>query len=79
MTSAAILPFPAPGTPTVQLVPAQFVTIELAEILTGFSQSAIRTKIARGVWLEDRQWVKRDGRVLIDIKGYETWAKQGAA
>lgn len=40
----------------VRLAPARFVTIELAATLTGFSPSAIRTKIARGVWLEDRQW-----------------------
>lgn len=77
--NAAVLPFPQPGTPAVQLVPARFVTIELAEVLTGFSQSAIRTKMARGVWLEGRQWVKRDGRVLIDLEGYESWARQGAA
>lgn len=61
----------------IRLVPARFITIELAAILTGFTEGAIRTKIARGVWLENRQWVKRDGRVLIDMKGYETWAQHG--
>jgi hypothetical protein len=34
-------------------------------------------KIHKGVWLEDRQWVKRDGRVLIDMQGYERWAETG--
>jgi hypothetical protein len=57
------------------VVSARFVTIELAAAITGFSPGAIRTKIARGVWLEGRQWVKRDGRVLIDMRGYEAWAE----
>jgi hypothetical protein len=63
----------------VALQPARFVTIDLAEVLTGLTQAAIRTKIQRGIWLEDRQWVKRDGRVMIDLEGYEKWAKTGVA
>lgn len=66
----------APAPPTVQMVSARFVTIELAALMTGFSPGAIRTKIAKSVWLEGRQWVKRDGRVLIDMKGYEQWAEK---
>lgn len=66
----------APAPPTVQMVSARFVTIELAALMTGFSPGAIRTKIAKSVWLEGRQWVKRDGRVLIDMKGYECWAQE---
>lgn len=69
----------APAPPTVQMVSARFVTIELAALMTGFSPGAIRTKIAKSVWLEGRQWVKRDGRVLIDMKGYESWAEREAA
>ena len=65
--------------PTVQVVSARYVTIELAAMMTGFTPGAIRTKIAKSVWLEGRQWVKRDGRVLIDMKGYESWAEQEAA
>ena len=61
----------------VQIVSARFVTIELAAAMTGFTPGAIRTKIAKSVWLEGRQWVKRDGRVLIDMKGYEQWAAGG--
>lgn len=63
----------------VQVVSARYVTIELAALMTGFSPGAIRTKIAKSVWLEGRQWVKRDGRVLIDMKGYESWAEREAA
>lgn len=60
--------------PSTQIVCARFVTIDLAAAMTGFTPGAIRTKIAKSVWLEGRQWVKRDGRVLIDMKGYEQWA-----
>lgn len=66
-----------PAKAALNLTAARFVTIELAAVITGLSPGAIRTKIARGIWLEDRQYVRRDGRVLIDMKGYETWAEQG--
>jgi hypothetical protein len=62
-----------------RLIPSRFVTIELASALTGLTEGAIRMKIARGVWLEDRQFVRRDGRVMIDMKGYEQWAESGRA
>lgn len=61
------------------LMPSRFVTIELGATLTGLTESAIRMKIHKGVWVEGRQWVKRDGRVMIDIKGYEKWAESGRA
>ena len=58
MSEAAVHGFP----PALErLYPSRFVTIELASVLTGLTESAIRMKIHRGVWLEDRQWVKRDG------------------
>jgi hypothetical protein len=62
-----------------QVAVSRFVTIELASTLTGLTEGAIRMKITKGVWLEDRQWVKRDGRVLIDMRGYETWCETGKA
>jgi hypothetical protein len=62
----------------VQLTTARFVTIELAATLTGLTPGAIRTKIGKGVWLENRQYVRRDGRVLIDMRGYDQWAETGA-
>lgn len=66
--------------PAPKVVPARFVTIELAAVLTGFSPAAIRTKIQRGVWVEGREWVHApDSRVLVDMKGYERWAGQAAA
>ncbi len=59
------------------LITARFVTIELAAALTGLSEGAIRMKIAKGVWVEDRQYVRRDGRVLIDLRGYDRWCETG--
>lgn len=53
----------------------RFVTIHRAAELTGYSTRAIQTKIDRGVWVEGRQWIRApDGRILIDMDGYEEWA-----
>jgi len=68
-----------PALASVQIAPARFVTIDLAENITGYTKSAIRSKIHKGEWVQGRQWVKRDGRVLIDLKGYEAWAVTGKA
>jgi hypothetical protein len=57
------------------VVSARFITIELAASLTGFTKRAIESKIHRGDWLEGRHWVKRGGRILIDMQGYERWAE----
>lgn len=63
----------------IRVAASRFVTIELASVLTGLSEAAIRMKIQRGIWLEERQWVKRDGRVMIDMEGYERWVETGTA
>lgn len=63
----------------IRLAPARFVTIELASTLTGLTEGAIRMKIHKGIWLDNRQWVKRDGRVMIDMEGYERWVETGDA
>lgn len=68
-----------PSNAALNFTPARFVTIDLASLMTGLSAGAIRTKIARGIWLEDRQYVRREGRVFIDIEGYEKWAESGQA
>jgi hypothetical protein len=61
----------------IHLTPARFVTIDLASVVTGFTEKAIRKKIEDGIWIEDRQYVRRDGRVLVDLRGYEKWAETG--
>jgi hypothetical protein len=51
------------------------VTIPKAATETGYSEDAIRSKIKRGEWLEGVVWIKApDGRILIDLEGYEKWA-----
>lgn len=67
-------------TDTPKVAPARFVTIELAAAMTGYSAGAIRTKIARGVWIEHREWVHGpDNRVLVDMRGYEKWVESAWA
>lgn len=51
------------------------VTIEKFAQLTGYTPDAVRSKIKRGDWLEGKVWIKApDGRILIDMEGYEAWA-----
>jgi hypothetical protein len=55
-------------------VSLRFVTIEKFCSESGYSADAVRSKIKRGDWLEKVVWVKApDGRILIDLKGYERW------
>jgi len=73
---------PAPQQPAqvIQVAPSRFVTIPLAAAMTGLSAAAIRTKIARGVWVEGREYVRApDGHVMVDMRGYERWVEQAAA
>jgi len=67
------------ATTLVQIAPARFVTIELAAGITGLTPGAIRTKIGKGIWLEGRQYVRREGRVFVDLRGYEAWVSRGGA
>jgi hypothetical protein len=62
-----------------QVQPSRYVRIELFCALTGYTDNAVRTKMSRGVWLEGRQYVRRGGEILMDLEGYETWAKTGVA
>jgi hypothetical protein len=69
-----------PQTSAVQVAPARLVTIDLAATVTGLTASAMRTKIARGFWLEGRQFRRApDGRVWIDLQGVQQWVEQGQA
>lgn len=53
----------------------RFVTVSKFSAETGYSEDAVRSKIARGDWLEGAVWIKApDGRVLLDTEGYERWA-----
>ena len=62
------------------VTPARYVTIALAAALTGYTVEAIETKVARGVWLEGKEWKRApDGRILVDMRGYEKWAEGQSA
>ena len=57
---------------------ARYVTIARCSQLTGYTEDAIRTKIRDGVWAEGDVWRRApDGRVLVDIAGYEQWVEGG--
>lgn len=44
--------------------------------MTGYSAKAIYHKIEGGVWLENQQFRRApDGRILIDVEGYEAWVQ----
>lgn len=65
---------------TIQLAPSRYVTIELASTLTGRSPAAIRAKIARGEWIEGREYIRApDHRITVDLRGYEKWVEKAAA
>ena len=53
-----------------------WVTIRRFAELSGYTEKAVRGKIAEGVWLQDIVWRKApDGRILVSLRGYEEWAE----
>jgi hypothetical protein len=57
----------------------RYVTIRKFSSESGYTEAAIRSKIANGTWRNDYVWRKApDGRVLIDVDGYEAWVEMGA-
>ncbi len=54
----------------------RYVTIGKFSAESGYTEDAIRSKIKNGVWLMGQVWIKApDGRVLIDVQGYERWVE----
>jgi hypothetical protein len=54
------------------------VTIEKFHDLTGYTPDATRSKIKRGEWLEGALFRRApDGRILMDLEGYEWWVIHG--
>lgn len=54
----------------------KFVTVTKFAELTGYSAKAVYHKIENGVWLELHQFRRApDGRILIDLEGYERWVE----
>jgi len=62
------------------VAPARYVLIELAEAVTGYTVKAIENKIARGEWRQGREWkYAPDGRIVIDLEGYKKWVESQPA
>jgi hypothetical protein len=56
----------------------RYLTISKFAAETGYSERAVRGKIHDGMWPQDVIWKKAaDGRILIDVKGYEEWVETG--
>lgn len=53
----------------------RYLTISKFAAESGYTEKAIRAKIHDGAWPEG-VWLKAaDGRILIDVKGYEEWVE----
>lgn len=60
----------------VMVMPARYVLLPLASVLTGYSVKAIQRNIERGDWIQDKVWRHApDGRVVIDLIGYQKWVE----
>lgn len=58
------------------VAPAPYVRVCLAASITGYTEKAIRRKIAEGVWREGEVWRRApDGSIVISLKGYTAWAE----
>lgn len=55
----------------------RYVTIQ-AFSASGYTVKAVEEKIHKGVWTEGREYRRGpDGRILIDIVGFEKWVEKG--
>jgi hypothetical protein len=61
---------------SVSVLPARYVLMHLATTLTGYTVKAMQRKIERGDWVEGRVWKHApDGRIVIDLVGYQRWVE----
>lgn len=66
--------------PGVSLVPARYVRLPLANVVTGYSVKAMQRKIERGDWAEGKVWRRApDGHIMIDLQGYQRWVEGHSA
>lgn len=62
--------------PVVQL---EWVLIPVFAAMTGYTEKAIRRKIADGIWLQGKHYKKApDGRVTMNMQEYYKWVEQAA-
>jgi hypothetical protein len=65
-----------PQTALVAVMPARYVLLSLATLVTGYSVKAMERKIERGDWPEGKVWKRApDGHICIDLVGYEKWVE----
>lgn len=58
------------------VVPVRYVTLSAFELLTGYTEKAIRRKIEEGTWLDGCEYRRApDGRILVDMEGYTRWVE----
>lgn len=56
----------------------RYLTIRKFANESGYTEAAIRAKIADGTWTEDQVWRRApDNRILIDVYGFEEWVVNG--
>jgi hypothetical protein len=77
-----ILDSPQPSSAAASLVvsTSRYVLLPLANLLTGYTVKAMERKIERGDWQEGKVWKRApDGRILIDVLGYQRWVESPKA
>ena len=53
----------------------KYKTISAMALETGYSEKAIRHKIANGIWPDGIKVQAPDGRILISVEGYNEWVE----
>jgi hypothetical protein len=57
--------------------PVRYVQLRKFEEMTGYTPAAVKMKMLRNDWTEGDQFMRApDGRILIDLEGYEKWVRQ---
>jgi hypothetical protein len=60
-------------------LPINYVQLSVFWTMTGYSPDATQKKIKRGEWREGEHYRHApDGKILIDLKGYHSWAESQA-
>jgi hypothetical protein len=70
--------YSAPDVRAIQSPPVQlqYVLVPVFCLLTGYSEKAVRRKIADGVWIQGLHYRKApDGRITMDLQAYCRWVE----
>ncbi|HET9643428.1 MAG TPA: excisionase [Burkholderiaceae bacterium] len=60
-------------------LPFEWCLLPVASAATGLTVKAMEKKIEDGKWVEGREYVKRDGRIFVSVRGFNKWvANQNA-